>query len=48
MLIDPYKENKNHFNPFPPISANWHLQILLCLTPEDFTRQWGTPWEVKG
>ena len=35
-------------NPFPPISANWHLYILLCLTPDDFTRQWGTPWEVKG
>ena len=36
------------FNPFPPISANWHLSILLCLTLDDFTRQWGTPWEVKG
>jgi len=35
-------------NPFPPMSANWHLWILLCLTPDDFTRQRGTPWEVKG
>ena len=34
--------------PFPPISANWHLQILLCLTPDDFTRQWGRTWTGKG
>ena len=32
-------------NPFTPVSANW---ILLCLMPDDFTRQWGTPWELKG
>ena len=30
------------------MSANWHLWILLCLTPDDFTRQWGTPWEIQG
>ena len=30
-------------NPLPPMSAKWHLQILLCLTPDDFTRQRGTP-----
>ena len=36
------------FKPFPPMSANWHLQILLCLTPDDITHQWGTPWEAKG
>ena len=30
-------------NPLRPQSAKWHLQILLCLTPDDFTRQWGTP-----
>ena len=30
-------------NPFSPTSAEWHLQILLCLTPDKFTRQWGTP-----
>ena len=35
-------------NPFQPVSANWHLQILLCLTPDDFIRQWGTPWAGKG
>jgi len=22
--------------------------MLLCLTPDDFTRQWGTPWTGKG
>ena len=25
------------------MSANWHLQILLCLTPDDFTRVNGEP-----
>ena len=25
-----------------------HLYILLCLTPNDFTRQWGTCWTGKG
>ena len=30
-------------NPFPPMSVKWHLQILLCLTPDDVTSQWGTP-----
>ena len=35
-------------NPFPPTSVKWHLQILLCLTPDDFTRQWGTSQGGKG
>ena len=30
-------------NPLSPMSVKWHLQILLCLTPDDLTRQWGTP-----
>ena len=30
------------------MSANWRLKILLCLTPDDFTCQWGTPWAGKG
>ena len=25
-----------------------HSYILLCLTPDDFTRQWGTPGTGKG
>ena len=24
------------------------LWVLLCLRPNDFTRQWGTPWAGKG
>ena len=28
-----------------PKERSGHLQILLCLTPDDFTRQWGTPWQ---
>ena len=35
-------------NPFPPMSVKWHLKILLCLMPDDFTRQWGTPYGGKG
>ena len=23
-------------NPFTPVSTKWHLQILPCLTPDDF------------
>ena len=30
------------------MSAKWHLKILLCLTPDDFTCEWGTPWAGKG
>ena len=30
-------------NPLTPVRAKWHLQILLCQTPDDFTRQRGTP-----
>jgi len=37
------RKNLKIINPFPPMSVKWHLQILLCLTPDDFTRQWGTP-----
>ena len=29
------------FNSFTPKPAR--LSILLCLMPDDFTRQWGTP-----
>ena len=32
------------FNPFMPET---HLEILLCLTPDDFTRQRETPWASK-
>ena len=34
---------------FPP-STHWHLgvrQILLCLTPDDFTVNWGYPRAIK-
>ena len=35
-----------HFYPFPAqLTLLW---ILLCLTPDDFTRQWGTLWAGKG
>ena len=33
------------FNPF---TTKTHLQILLCLTPDDFTRQRETPWQWRG
>ena len=33
------------FNPLTPVTAKCHLQILLCLTPNNFTRQWGSPQE---
>ena len=36
-----------YINPFPPMSVKWHLQILLCLTPADFSRQWGTTYRVE-
>ena len=32
-------------NPLHPKSD---LYILLCLTPDDFTRQRKTPWDLKG
>ena len=32
----------------PSRKCHWHLQIFLCLTPDNFTCQWGTPWEWKG
>ena len=32
-------------NPLLPKSD---LQILLCLTPDDFTHQKETPWGLKG
>ena len=34
--------------PSRPNECPGHLKILLCLTPDDFTRQWGTPWTGKG
>ena len=37
--------NKPDLNPLMP---NSDLQILLCLTPDDFTRQRETPWALKG
>ena len=39
-LLKSYK-----FNPSMP---NSDLQILLCLTPDDYTRQRETPWALKG
>ena len=33
---------------FNPLMPNSDLQILLCLTPDDFTRQRETPWALKG
>ena len=29
------------------LSVKRHLQILLFLTPDDFSRQWGTPYRVE-
>ena len=34
--------------PLLPNERSGHLQSLLCLMPDDFTRQWGTPWTGKG
>ena len=34
--------------PSRPNECSGHLKILLCLTPDDFTRQWGAPWTGKG
>ena len=32
-----------------PLTAEWVLRALIdFLTPDDFTRQWGTPWQEKG
>ena len=31
-----------------PLMPNSDLKILLCLTPDDFTRQSETPWALKG
>ena len=31
-----------------PLCANWHLQIMLCQTPDYFTHQLGTPQEWEG
>ena len=36
------QEGKYQLNPFLPET---HLYILLCLTPDDFTRQRETPWQ---
>ena len=34
--------------PYLPNERSGHLWILLCLTPDDFTRQWGSSWTGKG
>ena len=31
-----------------PLVASVALSILLWLTPDDFTRQWETSWQIKG
>ena len=31
-----------------PLLSKTHLEILLCLTTDDFTRQRETPWGLKG
>ena len=34
-----------------PLTAEWAHRALIDftrLTPDDFTRQWGTPWQGKG
>ena len=33
---------------FNPLMLNSDLWILLCLMPDDFTRQRDTPWTLKG
>ena len=33
---------------FNPLMPNSDLQILLCLTPDDFNRQRETPCALKG
>jgi len=33
-------------NPSTPVSAT-DTEILLCLTPDDFTSQWRTPWSER-
>ena len=33
-------------NPFTPMSAT-DTEILPCLTPDDFTGQWRTPWSER-
>ena len=44
--------NRNVVNPFPPVSANWHLYRLIITLSNPrrliFTHQWGTPWAGKG
>ena len=37
--------NSGNTNPFLPET---HLGILLCLMPDDFTRQRETPWAAEG
>ena len=37
------KRLTKRINPLNLISIKWHLWILLCLTPDDFARHWGTP-----
>ena len=35
-------------NPFPLDEVLRALINFFCLTPNDFTRQWGTSWTRKG
>ena len=35
------------FKLINPLMPNSDLQILLCLMPDDFTRQMETPWALK-
>ena len=43
-------QNKRCSFEFNPLTAEWALRALIdfSLTPDDFTRQWGTPWTGKG
>ena len=43
--------NVKNYVPINPFPFEWVLRVLidlLCLTPDDFTRQWGTTWTGKG
>ena len=42
--IDRERQSLSLSLPLPRVT----LEILLCLTPADFTRQRETPWEWKG
>ena len=51
LLLETHKKGTLHakiLTPSRPNECSGHLWILLCLTPDDFTRQWGTSWTGKG